>query len=99
MLAGIEPGRGPRHELFVYVEDADATIASLGEAGETFLREAAEMPWGERVRFRCRSRGQHRLARKLGELVGLSGLLNATRQRHRAKPVLPRHKATRPKVH
>jgi lactoylglutathione lyase len=48
MLAGVEPGPGPRHELFVYVEDVDATFAALGAAA---LREPADMPWGERIAF------------------------------------------------
>ena len=50
-LAGVEPGPGPRHELFVYVEDVDATAAELREAGATVVREPADMPWGERVGF------------------------------------------------
>jgi lactoylglutathione lyase len=50
-LAGVEPGPGPRHELFVYVEDVDATVAALREAGATVVREPADMPWGERVGF------------------------------------------------
>ena len=48
MLAGIEPGPGPRHELFVYVDDVDATVASLNA---TVLRAPADMPWGERVAY------------------------------------------------
>ena len=48
-LAGVEPGPGPRHELFVYVEDADAAAEALRAAGGTVLREPADMPWGERV--------------------------------------------------
>src|SRR3954463_12351987 len=51
MLAGIEPGPGPRHELFVYVDDVDATVADLRAAGTAVLREPADMPWGERVAF------------------------------------------------
>ncbi len=50
-LAGIEPGPGPRHELFVYVHDVDATLAELRDAGVMILREPADMPWGERVAF------------------------------------------------
>ena len=50
-LAGVEPGLGPRHELFVYVEDVDATIATLRAAGTAVLREAVDQPWGERVGF------------------------------------------------
>jgi lactoylglutathione lyase len=51
MLAGVEPGPGPRHELFIYVEDVDATVAEVRKAGATVLREPARMPWGERVAF------------------------------------------------
>ena len=51
MLAGVEPGPGPRHELFVYVEDVDATVAALRDAGASVLRAPADMPWGERVGF------------------------------------------------
>jgi len=51
MLAGVEPGPGPRHELFVYVDDIDATVAELRAAGATVVREPADMPWGERVSF------------------------------------------------
>jgi lactoylglutathione lyase len=50
-LAGVEPGPGPRHELFVYVDDVDAAFTELGDAGATALREPADMPWGERVAF------------------------------------------------
>jgi lactoylglutathione lyase len=48
-LAGVEPGPGPRHELFVYVDDVDATVAALGSAGARVVREPADMPWGERL--------------------------------------------------
>jgi len=51
VLAGVEPGPGPRHELFVYVEDVDATVSALRDAGARVLREPADMPWGERVGF------------------------------------------------
>ena len=51
-LAGVEPGGGgPRFELFVYVEDLDAAVADLRQAGDTVLREPADMPWGERLAF------------------------------------------------
>lgn len=50
-VAGVEPGPGPRHELFVYVEDVDGTVAVLRDAGARVLREPADMPWGERVGF------------------------------------------------
>lgn len=48
-LAGVEPGRGPRHELFVYVEDVDRTVAALRETGVRVVREPADMSWGERI--------------------------------------------------
>jgi lactoylglutathione lyase len=51
LLAGVEPGPGPRHELFVYVDDVDATLAQLRDAGCAVLREPADMPWGERLAF------------------------------------------------
>ncbi|MGI8412687.1 MAG: VOC family protein [Solirubrobacteraceae bacterium] len=51
MLAGVEPGPGPRHELFVYVTDVDQTVAELREAGLSVVREPMDMPWGERVGF------------------------------------------------
>lgn len=50
-LAGVEPGPGPRHELFVYLDDVDATLIELREAGTVPLREPADMPWGERLAF------------------------------------------------
>jgi lactoylglutathione lyase len=49
MLAGVEPGPGPRHELFVYVSDVDEVVGELRLAGATILREPADMFWGERV--------------------------------------------------
>lgn len=51
MLAGVEPGRGPRHELFVYVDDVDRSVEELRGEGASILREPADMPWGERVAF------------------------------------------------
>lgn len=51
MLAGIEPGPGPRHELFVYVDDVDSAFAALRQAGAAVVREPADMPWGERIGF------------------------------------------------
>ena len=51
MLAGVEPGPGPRHELFVYVADVDAAIGGIAAAGGSVLKAAADMPWGERVGF------------------------------------------------
>jgi lactoylglutathione lyase len=50
-LAGVEPGPGPRHELFVYVDDVERTLSELRAHGATVLREPIDMPWGERVAF------------------------------------------------
>jgi lactoylglutathione lyase len=51
MLAGVEPGPGPRHELFVYVEEVDTAVAGVPAAGGEVLKEPADMPWGERVAY------------------------------------------------
>jgi lactoylglutathione lyase len=51
MLAGVEPGPGPRGELFVYVAGIDALVQRLRELGAGVLREPADMPWGERVAY------------------------------------------------
>ncbi len=69
MLAGVEPGPGPRHELFVYVEDADRTVSALRDAGERVVREVADMPWGERVGF---------VADPEGNLVSLASATTAS---------------------
>jgi lactoylglutathione lyase len=50
-LAGVEPGEGPRGELFVYVADVDGTVDELHDAGVRVLRGPTEMPWGERLAF------------------------------------------------
>ncbi len=57
LLAGVEPGPGPRHELFVYVEDVDAVVNALRAGGARVLREPVDMPWGERVGFVCDPEG------------------------------------------
>jgi lactoylglutathione lyase len=51
ILAGVEPGPGPRHEMFVYVDDLDEALAGVREERATVLREPADMPWGERLAF------------------------------------------------
>jgi lactoylglutathione lyase len=51
MLAGVEPGAGPRHELFVYVEDVDDAVERVPAAGGTVLEPPADRPWGERVGY------------------------------------------------
>ena len=42
---------GVRFEMFVYVDDVDATIVLLRGLGTSVLREPADMPWGERVAY------------------------------------------------
>jgi lactoylglutathione lyase len=51
MFAGVEPGPGPRHEMWIYVADADEMVDELRDAGQTVIREPAMMPWGERVGY------------------------------------------------
>lgn len=46
---GLPLGSGPRFEMYVYVEDLDATLARLIETHVVVLREAEHMPWGERI--------------------------------------------------
>ena len=48
---GIAVGSGPRAELFVYVDDVDATAARAEEVGGRLLRPPGDMPWGERVAY------------------------------------------------
>jgi lactoylglutathione lyase len=45
---GLETGAQPRFELFVYVDDVDATASSLSEV---LLKAPARMPWGERIAY------------------------------------------------
>lgn len=46
---GLTLGSGPRFEMYVYVEDLDAEVDRLAEAKIPILREAEDMPWGERI--------------------------------------------------
>jgi lactoylglutathione lyase len=46
---GFSLGDWPRFEMYVYVEDLDATLARVVEANVEVLREAEDMPWGERI--------------------------------------------------
>jgi lactoylglutathione lyase len=46
---GLEPGAGPRFEMYVYVEDVDALVADLCAEAVTVLKDPADMPWGERI--------------------------------------------------
>jgi lactoylglutathione lyase len=50
-MIGVRMGDGPRFELFVYVPDVDAAVESMRAAGVPVLREAEDMPWGERIAF------------------------------------------------
>ena len=49
-LIGAGKGRELRFELFVYVDDVDAVVGSL-PADVTVLRDADDMPWGERIAY------------------------------------------------
>lgn len=51
MLAGVEPGPGPRHASSS-VDDVDATLTELKGDGALPSREPADLPWGERVAYR-----------------------------------------------
>ena len=50
-LAGVDVGTEPRFEMFVYVDNVDATVEDLRASGITILREPADMPWGERLSY------------------------------------------------
>jgi len=45
---GIATGTEPRFELYIYVDDVDATMSEFQDA---LLKEAQDMPWGERVGY------------------------------------------------
>jgi len=46
---GIAVGSGPRFELYTYVDAVEDVLAAARAAGAPVLREAEDMPWGERV--------------------------------------------------
>jgi lactoylglutathione lyase len=48
---GITVGTAPRFELFVYVDDVQATVETFRAAGYPILQEPATMPWGERQAY------------------------------------------------
>jgi lactoylglutathione lyase len=48
---GMPFGTAPRFEMFVYVDDVDGTVDRLRRAGTSILRQAEDMPWGERVGY------------------------------------------------
>jgi lactoylglutathione lyase len=35
--------------MYVYVDELETTLATLTSAGVAILREAEDMPWGERI--------------------------------------------------
>lgn len=48
---GVTVGTAPRFELFVYVEDVEAEVAKMREAGYEIMQAPANMPWGERQAY------------------------------------------------
>ena len=46
---GLQPGNGPRFEMFVYVADVDQLVPQLETEGVRILRPPADMPWGDRI--------------------------------------------------
>ena len=50
-LLGISMGREPRFELCLFCDDVDSEVARLAAAGAPVLRDAEDMPWGERVAY------------------------------------------------
>ncbi len=45
------PASGHRIELCLYVDDVDAAVARLRDAGAPILLEPSDQPWGERVAY------------------------------------------------
>ncbi len=45
------PASGHRIELCLYVDDVDATVKRLRDAGAPILLEPSDQPWGERVAY------------------------------------------------
>ena len=48
---GATVAAGVRFEMFVYVDAVDDVVERLRGRGTEVLREAADMPWGERVGY------------------------------------------------
>lgn len=48
-LIGVEVGKHPRFELFIYVDDVDQTVGQLQASGAHVLRQPEDMFWDERV--------------------------------------------------
>jgi lactoylglutathione lyase len=46
---GLKSPAGPRFEMYVYVDELDALVTDLGNAGINILATAADMPLGGRV--------------------------------------------------
>jgi lactoylglutathione lyase len=46
---GMTMGSGPRVEIYVHVEDLDGLLRDLRASEVTVLRDAEDMPWGERI--------------------------------------------------
>lgn len=46
---GLSMGDGPRFEMYVYVDELDATVKQLADADVPILQEPEDMPWGERI--------------------------------------------------
>jgi len=42
---------GVRFEIFIYVGDVDSAVEELRQRRGTILRDAMDMPWGERVAY------------------------------------------------
>jgi lactoylglutathione lyase len=45
------PAHGHRIELCVYVDDVDAAVERMREAGTRIVVEPADQPWGERIAY------------------------------------------------
>jgi lactoylglutathione lyase len=46
-LGGVEPGPGPRHALFIYVDDIESALETARRNRGRVLRDPIETPWGE----------------------------------------------------
>jgi lactoylglutathione lyase len=50
-LIGVDVGKHPRFELFIYVDDVDQSVGQLHASGAPVLRQPEDMFWGERVAY------------------------------------------------
>lgn len=48
---GVELGKHPRFEMFVYVEQLDSFVEELRHEGVPVLADPDDMPWGERLAY------------------------------------------------